>query len=275
MPPAEPVPKMSSLERMLAILDLFTESRPVWSVDDIAAHFSYTRSTAYRYVRELADAGLLTQAENARYSLGPRILHLDRQLRVSDPLVKAMQALEPKLPRWSDEQMWLLCRLYRDTVTCVHQSGQLRRGLSFSRGYPMPLFRGATSKAILAFLPERHYTKLYLDNPELVSDAGLGSNWSEFKAALKAIRQHGYAVSVGEVDTDVFGIAAPVFGANQKVIGSLSLVRPASRLDKVRWDAESKAIVEVAAKLSKAALDSVTPAVAAAAKSTSRTRTSS
>jgi DNA-binding IclR family transcriptional regulator len=266
------VMKMSSLERMLAILDLFTEQLPIWSVDEIAAHFSYTRSTAYRYVRELADAGLLSQAENARYSLGPRILHLDRQLRVSDPLVKAMQALEPKLPRGSTEQMWLLCRLHRDTVTCIHQVGQLRKGISFSRGYPMPLFRGATSKAILAFLPERQYTHLYLDNPELVKDAGLGANWSEFKASLRQIRQNGYAVSVGEVDTDVFGIAAPVFGGNQKVIGSLSLVRPASQLDKVKWDAESKAIVDIAAKLSAAALEPSTSGASGNAKAT-RSRT--
>jgi len=248
-------PKMSSLERMLAILDLFTETHPVWSVDEIAAKFGYTRSTAYRYVRELADAGLLTQAETARYSLGPRIIQLDRQLRVSDPLLKAMQALEPTLPRWSSEQIWLLCRLYRDTVTCIHQAGQLTRGISFSRGYPMPLFRGATSKAILAFLPERHYTRLYLDNPELVKDAGLGTNWSEFKASLRQIRHNGYAVSVGEVDNGVFGIAAPVFGANQKVIGSISVVRPASQLDDVRWDAESQAIIDIAAKLSNGTLE--------------------
>jgi DNA-binding IclR family transcriptional regulator len=250
-------PKMSSLERMLAILDLFTESNPIWSVDEIAAKFAYTRSTAYRYVRELADAGLLTQAETARYSLGPRIIQLDRQLRVSDPLLKAMQALEPTLPRWSDEQIWLLCRLYRDTVTCIHQVGHLRQGVSFSRGFPMPLFRGATSKVILAFLPERHYTRLYLDNPELVKDAGLGTNWNEFKASLRQIRQHGYAISVGEVDTGLFGIAAPVLGANQKVIGSVSLVRPASQLDKARWEVECNALVDIATRLSKATLESV------------------
>lgn len=263
---------MSSLERMLAILDLFAETRPVWSVDDIAVHFSYTRSTAYRYVRELADAGLLTQAETARYSLGPRILHLDRQLRVSDPLLRALHALEPKLPRWSAQQVWLLCRLYRDTVTCIHQVGELHQGVSFSRGYPMPLFRGATSKAILAFLPERQYTRLYLDNPELVKDAGLGADWTEFKSSLRQIRQNGYAVSVGEVDTDVFGIAAPVFGGGRKVIGSLSLVRPAKRLGKVRWDAESKAIAGIAGQLSNAARAAATTGASSKTNATSRPR---
>ncbi len=243
-------PKASSLERMLGILDLFTEEGPAWSVDEIAVRSSYTRSTAYRYVRELADAGLLTQSEGARYRLGPRILHLDRQLRIADPLTNAMRALEPELPHWTDQQLWLLCRLYRDSVTCIHQSGQLRQDVSFSRGYPMPLFRGATSKVILAFLPERQYTRLYLDNPALVKAAGLGASWLQFKASLRNIRRQGHAVSFGEVDAGVFGIAAPVFGPNRRVIGSISLVRPASELAKARWDAETHALMGLGAQLS-------------------------
>jgi DNA-binding IclR family transcriptional regulator len=247
-------PRISSLERMLAILDLFSEARPLWEVEEIGAHFGYTRSTAYRYVRELADAGLLTQAETGRYALGPRILQLDRQLRVTDPLLLAMQSIERELPRWSDEQVWLLCRVFRDTVTCIHQYGTLKRGVSFSRGFPMPLFRGATSKA---FLPERHYMRLFLDNPELVRDAGLGANWNEYKAALRQIRQNGYAVSVGEVDDGVFGIAAPVFGANQRVIASISVVRPASQLDRARWDSESRTLIDIGARLSVATRERV------------------
>jgi DNA-binding IclR family transcriptional regulator len=243
---------MSSLERMLALLDLFTDANPIWSVDEIAAKFSYTRSTAYRYVRELSDAGLLTPAATARYSLGPRIIQLDRQLRTTDPLLKAMQMLHAELPQWSREQVWLLCRLFQDTVICIEQSGTLRQGVSFSRGYPMPLFRGATSKAILAFLPERHLTRLFLDNPQLVNEAGLGATWHEFKVSLKQIRQKGYAVSVGEVDEGVFGIGAPVFDAAGKVIGSLSLVRPASALDNVHWAEESAGIVAIARRLSTA-----------------------
>jgi DNA-binding IclR family transcriptional regulator len=241
---------MSSLERMLALLDLFTDAKPVWSVDEVAAKFGYTRSTAYRYVRELADAGLLTPAEVGRYSLGPRIIQLDRQLRMTDPLLKAMELLKPDLPRSSREQMWLLCRLFRDSVICIEQVGQVRQGISFSRGYPMPLFRGATSKVILAFLPERHLTKLYLDNPRLVNDAGLGATWQEFKASLRQIRQQGYAVSVGEVDAGVFGIAAPVFDGNGKVVASVSLVRPASQMDSVHWADEGAALVGIGKRLS-------------------------
>jgi len=257
MTPGTKPKMMSSLERMLALLDLFTDAQPAWSVDEVAAKCGYTRSTAYRYVRELADAGLLTPAETGRYSLGPRIIELDRQLRTTDPLLRAMEALKPDLPLRSREQMWLLCRLFRDTVVCIEQIGQLRQGISFSRGYPMPLFRGATSKAILPFLPERHLMRLYLDNPLLVNDAGLGATWQEFKASLRQMRQQGYAVSIGEVDDGVFGIAAPVLDANAKVIGSVSLVRPASQLDSVHWAEEGLALIDIGKRLSAGMSDRV------------------
>ena len=243
----------SSLGRMLAVLDLFDHAHGVRSVDEIGAATGYTRSTAYRYVGELADAGLLAQAAPGRYCLGPRIIQLDRQLRESDPLLAAMRAIEPTLPRWSREQLRLLCRVYRDTVTCIHQSGDLGHAVSFSRGYPMPLFRSATSKAILSFLHERHCTKLHLRNTDRVREAGLGASWPEFEATRREIRQKGYAMSAGEVDSGVFGIAAPIFGAHRRVIRSISVVRAASALDATRFAKESNALIDFGTQLSRPA----------------------
>ncbi len=68
----------SSLARMLGVIDLFSEDAPVWTVDDIAVKLGYTRATAYRYVGELCDAGLLMRVAQGAYSLGPRIIELDR-----------------------------------------------------------------------------------------------------------------------------------------------------------------------------------------------------
>lgn len=99
--------KGSSLERMLRILDLFTEHHPIWTVDGMGNALGFTRSTAYRYVRELAEANLLFQVEAGRYALGARIITWDRQLRVSDPLVRAAHSWSrpfrngvPSKPGW-------------------------------------------------------------------------------------------------------------------------------------------------------------------------------
>ncbi len=59
----------SSLGRMLSVLDAFSEDAPIWTVGNIAAALGYTRATAYRYVGELLDAGLLTRVGGGAYAL--------------------------------------------------------------------------------------------------------------------------------------------------------------------------------------------------------------
>ena len=220
----------SSLARMLAVVDLFSERAPVWTVDGIASGLGYTRATAYRYVAELHEAGLLTRVARGAYALGPRIIELDRQIRRCDPLLRVAEQVMPGLLRDDRGQVALLCALFRDRVLCIHQAGRDRKlAVSYERGRPMPLFRGATSKAILAWLPERRLTRLFLDHQPEIRRAGLGRDRGEFLAALKAIRREGHAITRADVDPGVVGVAVPLFAGERAVIGSLSVVYPERR----------------------------------------------
>ncbi|MBF8721783.1 IclR family transcriptional regulator [Pseudomonas guariconensis] len=243
--------KGSSLERMLKVLDAFTETYPLWSVDELGVELGYTRSTIYRYVRELADAGLLFQVEVGRYALGSRIITWDRQLRASDPLVRAACQLEDSFPQWGEKAVWLVCRLFNDQVVCVHQKqGGLSNAVSYSRGTPRPLFRGATSKAILANLGTRQYSQLFLENPEEVSLSNLGTSWEEFRRSLQRLRRQGYVFSSGEVDEGVYGLAAPIFDGEGKVVGSISCVRSSDERDPALDDKHGQQILALAENLS-------------------------
>ena len=227
----------TSLARMLSVLDTFTESAPIWTVDGIAASLGYTRATAYRYVGELRAAGLLTRVAQGAYALGPRIIELDRQIQRSDPLLHAAERVMQGLLHPDRGQVVLLCSLFRDEVLCVLQAGRDKAlALSYARGRPMPLFRGATSKVILACLPERRLTRLFLEHHEEIRKAGLGRTRDEFLALLKAIRRQGYSVTRGEVDTGVVGMAVPVFGGERSVLGSLSIVYSKGRFPQRRAD---------------------------------------
>ena len=80
---------MTSPARVFAILHLFGEEHPVWHADDINTALGYSRATGYRYVKDLVEAGFLQKVAAGRYSLGPRIIELDYQLRRSDPVLLA------------------------------------------------------------------------------------------------------------------------------------------------------------------------------------------
>lgn len=242
--------KGSSLERMLRILDLFTELHPIWTVDGMSAALGYTRSSAYRYVRELTDANLLFQPEAGRYSLGARIITWDRQLRVSDPLVRAARSLEKTFPQWEGEQVWLVCRLFKDQVVCIHQTGSLVDRVSYSRGSPRPLFMGATSKVILANMSSRQQSQLFLENPQEVATSNLGATWEQFRRSLQRLRRQGYVLSSGEVDVEVFGLAAPIFDSDSKVVGSISCVRPSSQRNSEHDEIQGQQMLTLADNLS-------------------------
>jgi DNA-binding IclR family transcriptional regulator len=121
----------------------------------------------------------------------------------------------------------LLCRYYRQMVMCIHEETNAATGepvSSYARGSRRPMFRGATSKVILAHLPPRTIADLWAAHRREIGAAGLGPGFADFKAALRALRRETSCVGVGEVDPGRMGIAAPIFDANARVLGSLSIV---------------------------------------------------
>jgi len=209
---------------MLAVIDLFTEAEPTWAPEEIAERLGYSRPTGYRYVRELVGAGILRRAGASCYMLGPRIIELDHQIRATDPVLRAgVPIMEALADRTGCDV--LLSNFYGDRVLNVHHVPGLERlNIRFGRGVPMPLFRGSTSKAIIAFLSNATLKRLYARHAATIAAVGLGGTWDEFRHAMAAIRRAGYASSSGELDPPNIGVAVPVFAARGEVLGSLSLV---------------------------------------------------
>jgi DNA-binding IclR family transcriptional regulator len=143
----------NSLERMVALLDLFEESPSGWTFERIHKRLGYTRSTLYRYLKILSDAELLTSLPEAGYTLGPRIVELDHEIRIHDPVIRASRPVMLELVH-EIPGIALLCRSYRNKVLCVHQERSTTEIEStYERGRTMPLLRGAASRIILANMP--------------------------------------------------------------------------------------------------------------------------
>jgi DNA-binding IclR family transcriptional regulator len=216
----------SSADRLLAVLQLFTLDRPEWSVETAAKEIGVSVSTAYRYFRSLGEAGLLDPFTNGTYVLGPAIIAYDRQIRLGDPLIQiARPAMQRLIAQTGSVGVALLCRIYRNRVMCVHQEakGVPHIAISYERGRPMPMFSGASSKIILANLTSRSARWFFARYPTQIAAAGLGADWETMKANLRRIRMAGVCVTRAEVDKDRVGIAAPVFDATGKVLGSTGL----------------------------------------------------
>lgn len=215
---------MSSGERMLSILPLFSADHPSWTVAEAAEELGIAGSTTYRHFRALTEAGLIVSYAAGRYGLGPAIIEYDRQIRAIDPLITLATPLMKTIAAQLElPGVILLCRMYGDRVICVHQeSGAMQKqDVSYERGRPMPFFRGAASKIIFAHLPARRTRALFDKNMEAVSGAGLGTTWEELKRNLRLLRHSGICLTKGELDEGLVGVACPLFGTDDEVVGSI------------------------------------------------------
>ena len=216
-------------ERALRVLKLFSFERPIWTAEEVAAACQVSVSSAYRFIAILEEAGLLAMAQPKHYVLGPAIIQYDRQIQLTDPLlIAARPVMKDLIGLAPDETTLLLCRAFGHAVLCVyleHAPGP-QPDLSYQRGRPMPLFRGATSKIILAYSAPRSLKRIYEQNAEAIRGSGLGDDWLAFKGALAQIRRTGFTVSRNEVDTGAVGVAVPILTPDRVAVGSLSYVIP-------------------------------------------------
>ncbi|ASN51303.1 IclR family transcriptional regulator [Sinomonas sp. R1AF57] len=231
----------NSLEKALSILDLVSEDKPTCTPEEVAEVLGVSRTSSYRYLKVLSDAGLLAGRTGGDYGLGSRILELDRTMRLTDPLFLRAQTIMGELSARIGENL-LLNSYYGRTMVCVAQSWVNAQATNYSRGQRLSLYRGAASKAILAYFPAHRLRAMYRRDAAEIERSGIGSTWDQFRRYLKQIRDAGSAWSDSEVDPGVTGIAAPIFDGDGPVLGSLAWAVPSSRAESKRADLTAEVI---------------------------------
>jgi DNA-binding IclR family transcriptional regulator len=220
----------NSMQRVLAVLEVFTEEHTEWKTDELMAELGHSRPTLYRYLKHLKDAGFLVSTRNSGVTLGPRIVEMDYLIRRSDPLILYGQPHLNELAHLYQCNA-LLLRWYGNKILCV-ASAAIGDGAasSYVRGRPMPLGRGAIARSIIAYLPRREAIPLIERNLHALRAVGLGSSADEIFSHLAGVRRDGYAVAYSEVTPGVIGIAAPVLQSARQPIASLCVSIGASLL---------------------------------------------
>lgn len=239
----------NSLERLLDILNLFTSAAPAWSSEDLIRSLGVSRSTGYRYIKLLSDAGLIAAVSDGHYILGPRIIQLDHQIRQCDPLSLSSEGmLEPLVEQTNCTVQ--VCALYSSSVLCIAQVRAPGVPTNImGRGETRPLFFGAASKAILAHLRPYQLKSLYAKHAKTIAAAGLGADWESFRVTLARIRTDGYVTSVGEVNPGVFGLSAPIFNSSGFILGSLGISTAPNKVSRNDISRLAKLVVDTAAQI--------------------------
>lgn len=190
------------------------------------------RSTTYRYLQTLRSYGLVEDDQSsAGFRLGPRLLQLARIARLGLGVPEMALPYMRELAEQTGEAVILTRRAGLQVVCVERVESKHRIRLTYERGNVLPPHAGASAKVLLAWLPTAELDAL-LAGVELTRyTERTVTDPAKLRDELRCIRESGYAVSHGEVDPGVLGVAAPVFGADGHVAAGLSTVGPAFRLD--------------------------------------------
>lgn len=205
------------------ILSSFEGDRPQ-TASEIVARTKLPRSSVFRALRMLSDAGFLQQrAGSSGYILGHRILQLGliarQQLSPEDEVLAPLLALAGRTKETVTFSLvdvpWRLCVYVLDAPSDLRSVAQA--------GVRYGLHLGAASSAILAGLP-----------PEVVSETLRFHGVSRREAVqregeLAQIRERGVAIAFGQRVVGATGVAAPIH-VGATVLGSVAVAGPSERL---------------------------------------------
>jgi len=223
--------KAQSLNRVVQILECFSQDRPNMGVREVARLVNLPSSATGRLMLAMKDLGVLSQNPLTRtYSMGPRVLTwAGTYLSTSDIRIVSYPYLA-ELHQATQETISLYI-LDGDERVCIErlESTQNIRFVAPRVGRRLPLHAGSAGKVILAFLPESVREEIITKTPLAALTERTIVEPELLRLELEKIRQEGYAVSYGEWILDASGIAAPIFDRNGDILAALTISGPTQR----------------------------------------------
>jgi DNA-binding IclR family transcriptional regulator len=195
---------VAAVDRALSLLAAFRSGDRTLTLGELAERTKLYKSTALRLLASLEHARLVVRQGEGVYSLGPEVARLHSVFTGSFsleaqvvPALRALVAATQESAAFHVRQGEQRLCLYR--VDSPHVVRDHTRA-----GDVLPLDRGAGGRILCAFSGSRG-------------------------ALYETIRKQGYVVMDSDRVPDLTGISAPVFGADGKLVGALTLTMPTSR----------------------------------------------
>jgi IclR family pca regulon transcriptional regulator len=233
-----------SLERGLMILSAFNHGRPLLGITELSAMVGLTKSTTHRYIATLAALGYLQQDKiTRRYRLGPRAVDLGLAAINS---IEVTQIAAPLLQALSDETGHTVSMAILDGTEIVYvercrsarESSRLGIDLHLHVGSRLPAYCTSMGKVLLAYRPPDTLTEL-IDRMDLARRGPHTLTAREpLIAALRRIRQAGWAANDEELAPGLRSVAVPLRDASGEVVAAVNIAIHLSI-----WNASMESIV--------------------------------
>ncbi len=230
--------------RAIHILNLLSEEQGPQSISDISEKLGYSNTVVHRLLQTLRSEGLIFQDPKSKlYSLGSAFLTYSNKILADMPIAPV---LDPWLLKLRDETketvgFYVPTGQYRVCTIEYESQEEIRRSVGV--GKRLPLYMGASGRAILAFLGKEHQDKVLSTLSE--------EEKSSVLSKLEKTARDGYATNEEEISSNVAALSAPVFDHRGRVIGALSISGPMFRWNRDTMKDHIPKLLEATNEISK------------------------
>ncbi|AMR80544.1 IclR family transcriptional regulator [Cupriavidus nantongensis] len=210
----------STVDRALSLLDAFTMDDRTLTLSELAERTRMYKSTTKRMLASLQHRGLVIQNEDGTFGLGGAIARLNAIYVASFSLESVVMPVLEDLVKATQETAAYYVRQGAMRLCLFRVDSPQPMRVHVKTGDLLPLDQGSGGRVLLAFSGAKG--KIY-----------------------DAVREAGVAALVGDRKPDIAGVSAPVFDAENKLAGAVTLTLPASRFS----DSLASAVVNSAAKV--------------------------
>jgi DNA-binding IclR family transcriptional regulator len=217
---------MRSVQRILAVFESFTPTKTSLTLQEMADLIELPKSTAFRIVRSLEQAGYLVRLEDQRYCLSFRFTRLAGMVQSTLDIRAIARPLMVDLATQIKETVAIHSIVGRNRV-CIDSFAASASALRsvIVAGEQMPLQGGSASKALLAFLPKTELAQIL---PSVVKITK--RTQAELLSEYATVRKNGCAVSHGERLLGLSAISAPIWDINDQVHYCITVNGPTVRI---------------------------------------------
>lgn len=215
---------MNSIEKALAVLRVLSMPTGTHRLAEIADKAEVGKATAHRVLQVLVANNYAQARGDGRYSAGPALAALSRNVGAEMDLVQIAEPILVELQQLTGHTVHFAVRTGRVAVYLAKVEGSKPYQMASRVGTQIPLHCTAIGKTVLAHLSDSDRDSVLQPGESRPSKEMPGEDRRHsLLKDLTDIRDRGYAIDDEENEPNVRCVGAPVRGADGTVIGGISV----------------------------------------------------
>ena len=220
---------LQSLERGIAVLQVFSRERPALTLSEVARLTGITRATARRILLTLEKLGHV-RSDGRLFSLTPRVLSLGWAYLSSLNLWEVAQPLMEELVEETKESCSAATLDPPDIVYVARVPTRHIMTIALSVGTRLPAHATSMGRVLLADLPPEELDRFLAEFPPEPVTPHTVTDPDKLRAILDDVRKQGWALNDQELEIGLRSIAAPIKRADGRTLAALNISAAAPRV---------------------------------------------